>query len=68
MTKRIGYKNHIIVLDGVVAYVFDHNVSTYDYIYKTRFIDAVETVKSLKSFINLRLEQLERDKHINIYA
>ena len=68
MTKRIGYKNHIIVLDGIVAYVFDHNVSTYDHIYKTRFIDAVEAVKSLKAFINLRLDQIKRDRSIDIYV
>ena len=68
MNKRIGYKNHVILLDGIVAYVYDYNISTYNHIYKTRFIDAVEAVKSLKAFINLRVEQQNRDRSINIYA
>lgn len=64
MDKIINYKQHDIILDGITAVIMYQGSS----IYKTRFIDAVEVVKALKAFINLRLEQLERDKHINIYA
>jgi hypothetical protein len=69
MNKTITYKNHVILLDGITARVYDTTlVDAHLYIYKTRFIDAVEAVKSLKSFINLRVEQQQRDRSINIYA
>jgi hypothetical protein len=64
MEKTIYYKDHTIILDGITATIY-HNGS---YIYKTRFIDAVETVKSLKAFINLRLDQQKRDRGVNVYA
>jgi hypothetical protein len=64
MTHQIHYKNHLIELNGIVATIsYDGSL-----IYKTRFIDAVEAVKTLKAFINLRVEQMNRDRSINIYA
>ena len=62
--KTINYKNHIILIDGVTAKLYYDN----EYIYKTSAYNHADTVKRLKSFINLRLEQMERDKHVNIYA
>jgi hypothetical protein len=64
MNKTIHYKNHLIELNGIVATI-SYNGSL---IYKTRFIDAVESVRTLKAFINLRVEQQNRDRSINIYA
>lgn len=68
MDKTISYKNHLIVFDGITARVYDLAVSNYIYVYKTRFIDASECLKSLKSFVNLRLDQQKRDRRINVYA
>lgn len=64
MDKIINYKQHDIILDGIVAVIMYQGAS----IYKTRFIDAVETVKALKAFINLRLEQIKRDRSIDRYV
>lgn len=64
MNKTIHYKQHLIILDGITAVIMYQGAS----IYKTRFIDAVETVKALKAFINLRIEQQNRDRSIDIYA
>ena len=70
MDKTINYKGHLIVLEGITAKIYADTSLKSDYIYKTRFFGytACETVKSLKSFINLRLEQIEKDKRINIYV
>lgn len=62
--KTINYKNHTIILDGIVATLHCQG----QLIYKTRFMAADDVVKQLKNFINQRLEQIERDKHVNIYA
>ena len=68
MNKQITYKNHIITLDGITASLYYNS----ELVFKTRFTNASEAVKSLKAFVNLRLEQLERDKHndkhISVYA
>lgn len=64
MNKLINYKGHDIILDGITAVIMYQGAS----IYKTRFIDTVEAVKSLKSFINLRLDQIKRDRSIDIYV
>lgn len=61
---KIQYKNHEINLDGIVATIHYKN----ELIFKTRAYNYVEVLKSLKSFINLRLEQIEKDKRINIYV
>ena len=64
MNKLINYKGHDIILDGIVATVHYEG----SYIYKTRFIDASDCLKALKAFINLRLEQIKRDRSIDIYV
>lgn len=64
MNKEITYKNHVIVLDGIVANVYYNS----EHIFKTRFMNAFECIKSLKSFINMRVHQIKKEKHINIYA
>ena len=62
--KTINYKNHTIIIDGITARLYYNN----EYVYRTSAYNYADTVKQLKSFINLRLEQIERDKHVNIYA
>ena len=64
MTKTLYYKHHKIELNGIVATVHYEG----SYIYKTRFIDASDCLKALKAFINLRLEQIKRDRSIDIYV
>lgn len=64
MQHQITYKDHTIILDGIVAKLFYKN----ELIHKVRFVDALEVTKNLKAFITLRTNQLNKEKGVNIYV
>lgn len=70
MNKIIYYKNHVIILDGIVGKIYPDLSANSNYIYKMRFISYSEAqvIKKLKSFINLRINQLQKKSHVDIYA
>jgi antitoxin component YwqK of YwqJK toxin-antitoxin module len=70
MNRTLTYKNHLIILDGITGTIYPNNNINSEYIFKNRFIgySQVEVIMRLKSFINLRLVQIEKEKHVDIYA
>lgn len=60
MNRSLTYKNHIIVLDGIAGIIYTDDINS-DYIYKMKYIgySQASIIMQLKSFINLRLRQLE---------